>query len=74
MIFVKDNEVIELNYTCKTSQVSYSIADFVGNVLIRGNYDCLDENRIPIKNLTKGAYTLCIVDGDCLTKIRFQKN
>ena len=74
IISVHNNSVLEVNYHCKTNQVSYSIADFVGNVIMRGDYDCLVDNRLDIANLSKGSYTLCIIDGDTLTKIRFQKN
>jgi hypothetical protein len=65
---------IELNYACKTPQVTYSIADFGGNVIKRGNYKCLESNRLPIDDLPEGMYTLCIIDGDQLSKSRFRKN
>ena len=69
-----NNEQLELNYLCKTTQVSYSIADFGGNVIKRGNYSCILENKLIIADLPKGMYTLCIIDGDQLSKTRFQKN
>lgn len=69
-----NNEQLEINYLCKTAQVSYSIADFGGNVIKRGNYNCILENKLPIIDLPKGMYTLCIIDGDQLSKTRFQKN
>jgi hypothetical protein len=69
-----NNDVLEVNYLCKTDQVSYCIADYGGNVLIRGNYTCLKENKLPINSLSKGNYTLCIIDGDQLTKFRFLKD
>jgi hypothetical protein len=69
-----NNNLLEINYLCKTKQVSYCIADFGGNVLKRGNYNCLEENRLAIDCLPKGFYTLCIIDGDDLTKSRFLKD
>ena len=74
IVSVHQNAVLEVNYHCKTNQVSYSIADYVGNVIMRGNYDCLIGNKLDIASLSKGAYTLCIIDGDSLIKTRFQKN
>lgn len=74
IISVQGNSEIELNYLCKTSHVSYSVADYAGNVLMRGNYDCLLGNKLTIETLPKGMFTLCIVDGDSLTKTRFHKN
>jgi len=74
LISKANNEVLELNYLCKTPQVIYSVADFAGNVLMRGSYNCLAHNRLSITALPKGMFTLCIVDGDSLTKARFQKN
>ena len=74
LISILNNEVLEVNYQCKTAQVSYSVADFAGNVLKRGNYNCLEDNKLSIADLPKGFFTLCIVDGDTLTKTRFQKD
>lgn len=74
IISLMNSEVLEINYLCKTKQVSYCIADFGGNVLNRGNYNCLSENKLPINNLPKGIYTLCIIDGDHLTKSGFLKD
>lgn len=74
MLSIVNNAFLQLNYTCKTKHVSYSIADFVGNVIKRGDYNCIQENKLAIDDLPKGAYTLCIVDGDSLTKLRFNKN
>jgi hypothetical protein len=74
MKLLNNEEIIELNYTGKTNQVTFSIADFTGNVLMRGDVKQLPENRIPIGTLKKGLYTLCIVDGDTLIKNRFQKD
>ena len=70
---IKGN-ALELNYSCKTPQVTYSIADFGGNVMKRGNYNCIENNTLIIEELPKGTYTLCIIDGDELCKSRFQKN
>lgn len=69
-----DNSFLELNYQCKTAQVSYSIADYVGNIVLRGSYDCIINNKLEVKDLSKGVYMLCIIDGDSLTKVRFMKN
>jgi len=74
LISIVNNEVLELNYLCKTPQVIYSVADFAGNVLMRGNYNCTESNKLSITGLPKGMFTLCIVDGDSLTKARFQKD
>jgi hypothetical protein len=74
MISAINNNAIELNYDCKTSQVTYSIADFGGNVIKRGNFNCLESNKLPIDDLPGGMYTLCIIDGDQLSKSRFRKN
>lgn len=74
LISVLNNEVLEVNYQCRTAHVSYSVADFAGNVLMRGNYNCLEDNKLSITGLPKGMFTLCIVDGDSLTKTRFQKD
>lgn len=74
MISCIKNDALELNYTCKTPQVTYSIADFGGNVIKRGSYSCVENNKLLIDDLPKGIYTLCIIDGDQLSKSRFQKN
>jgi hypothetical protein len=74
LISIVNNEVLELNYLCKTPQVIYSVADFAGNVLMRGNYNCLENNKLSITGLPKGMFTLCIIDGDSLTKAHFQKD
>ncbi len=69
-----NNRAIELQYLCKTSHVTFSIADFGGNVMKRGDYNSLENNTLIIEELPKGIYTLCIIDGDQLFKMRFQKN
>lgn len=74
MIFSINNNSLELNYLCKTTQVTYSIADFGGNVMKRGDYNCIENNKLIIEELPKGTYTLCIIDGDQLSKKRFEKN
>jgi hypothetical protein len=72
-ILVKeDNNFIKCCYTCKTDQASFCIADFGGNVIVRGNY--ADEMHLSLKELPKGMYTLCIIDGDELIKTRFSKD
>lgn len=73
MIVSNNDKILEINYLCKTEQVTYSIADFVGNVIKRGDFNCLTNNQLLIHDLSKGIYTLCIIDGDCLNKERFQK-
>jgi hypothetical protein len=70
--FIEDKEYLVFNYSCRTSHVTYSVADFGGNVLIRGDFRCLEENKIPIQNLKSGLYTLCIVDGDQLITNRIK--
>lgn len=74
MISSVNNTALELNYQCKTTHVTFSIADFVGNVMKRGDYNCIVNNKLIIEELPKGTYTLCIIDGDQLCKSRFQKN
>ncbi len=72
---LSDNgNTLTINYSGKTTYVTYCIADFSGNVLMRGNFDELKENKISIENLRKGLYTFCIVDGDSLIKNRFLKD
>jgi len=70
--FIEDREYLVFNYACRTSQVTYSVADFGGNVLIRGDFKCLEANKIPIRTLRSGLYTLCIVDGDQLVTNRIK--
>ena len=74
MISSINNNSLELNYQCQTEQVTYSIADFGGNVMKRGDYNCIENNKLIIEELPKGTYTLCIIDGDQLSKKRFEKN
>ncbi len=74
MISSINNDALELNYKCKTTHVTFSIADFGGNVMKRGNYNCIENNKLIIEELPKGSYTLCIIDGDQLAKSRFEKN
>jgi hypothetical protein len=74
LLIENKNEVLELKYSCKTKQVTYSIADYAGNVILRGNIDNDPLKKIPISNLQKGIYTLCIVDGDTLEKNLFLKD
>lgn len=74
MILGINDQSLELNYLCKTPQVTYSIADFGGNVIKRGDYSCIKDNKLLIRELPKGLYTLCIIDGDQLSKARFQKD
>ena len=74
MISSVNNDALELNYRCQTTQVTFSIADFGGNVMKRGNYNCVENNKLIIEELPKGSYTLCIIDGDQLSKSRFEKN
>jgi len=74
MIASINNDTLELNYLCKTPQVTYSIADFGGNVIKRGDYRCIENRMLPIGDLPTGTYTLCIIDGDQLSKSRFRKN
>ncbi|MFL5764613.1 MAG: hypothetical protein ACJ77K_11780 [Bacteroidia bacterium] len=74
MISAITNDKIELNYLCKTPQVTYSIADFGGNVIKRGDFTCIESKTLLIDDLPSGVYTLCIIDGDQLSKSRFRKN
>ncbi len=74
MIVSVSNDALKLNYLCKTPQVTYSISDFGGNVMKRGDFKCIENNLLTIQELPKGSYTLCIIDGDQLSKARFEKN
>ncbi len=74
IIFKISSQDLVINYSCNTPQVSYSIADFGGNVIKRGSYNCIENNTLGIEDLPKGMYTLCIIDGDQLSQARFQKN
>ena len=74
IVSVVDNAKLQLNYTCKTKHVLYSIADFVGNIMKRGDYNCIIDNHLDIEDIPTGIYMLCIIDGDSLTKVRFLKN
>lgn len=68
------SSILEINYLCKTKHVIYSIADFVGNVVKWGNYNCIENNKLEMNNIPKGMYIIFIIDGDSLTKICFIKN
>ncbi len=70
----ENNEELKIDYSPQTEQVTYSVADFVGNVIKRGDYSSLIENKLTIEDLPKGNYMLCIVDGDNLFKTFFSKN
>ena len=74
MISSINNGSLELNYRCKTTHVTFSIADFGGNVMKRGDYNGIANNKLIIEDLPRGTYTLCIIDGDQLSKSRFEKN
>lgn len=74
MLLTDNKEYIESDHMCKTTHATYCIADFGGNVLRRGDYNCGVENKISISDLPAGMYTLCIIDGDSLVKNRFHKD
>jgi hypothetical protein len=74
ILHVINNAALELNYKCRTEAVSFSIADIGGNILRRGTFQAIKDKRLSIETLPKGAYTLCIVDGDQLTKAGFIKS
>ena len=69
-----DNRNLVINYNCKTDHVLFSIADFTGNVMMRGDCHEVVDNTLDISSLPEGMYMLCIIDGDSLIKARFQKN
>ncbi len=69
-----DSHSLVINYNCKTDHVIFSIADFSGNVIMRGNCHEVVDNTLNISSLPQGLYMLCIIDGDSLVKARFQKN
>jgi len=68
------NNELTISYECKTNHVLYSIADFGGNVIKRGDCHSVENNKLSISDLNKGIYMLCIIDGDVLLKRRFEKN
>lgn len=74
IISIVENAVLEVNYLQKNKSVVYSIADFIGNIVQRGNFNEGKNKRLDIQSIPKGMYTLFIIDGDCLTKVRFNKN
>ncbi len=74
LVSVTDNEVLELNYSCRTTRVTYSIADLTGNIVLKGLFNCQEKNSIPIQKLPRGFFMLYIVDGGSLIRTHFQKN
>lgn len=69
-----DNKELRINYECRTDRTVFSIADFDGNVVKRGDCHDVKDGRLDISDLSRGQYTFCIIDGDNLIKARFQKN
>lgn len=69
-----ENAILEVNYHCQTNSVIYSIADIIGNIVKRGDFNCIIDNKLEIHDIPRGSYTLCIIDGDQLTKLRFNKS
>ncbi len=74
LVSITDNEMLELNYSCKTARVTYSIADLTGNIIMTGFYNCEEKTKIPIQKLPRGFFLLYIVDGGSLIRTHFQKN
>jgi len=68
-----NKHALVVNYECATNHVIYSIADYSGNVVARGNCKSVEDNTLDISMLSKGIYMLCIIDGDRLVKARFEK-
>jgi hypothetical protein len=68
-----NKQALVVNYECATDHVLYSIADYSGNVVARGNCNDVENNSLDISMLPKGTYMLCIIDGDSLVKTRFEK-
>ncbi|MBL7884786.1 MAG: hypothetical protein JNL69_12005 [Bacteroidia bacterium] len=66
------NNHLKVNYECQTNHVLFSIADFGGNVVKRGDCASIVDQKIPIESLSKGMYVLCIIDGGELIKTRFE--
>lgn len=74
MLFLENENTLTINYEGITTHVSYCIADFAGNVLMRGEFNEIRDNKISIRSLKSGTYTLCIIDGDSLVKKKFIKD
>ncbi|MCW3085725.1 MAG: hypothetical protein JWP12_3091 [Bacteroidetes bacterium] len=74
LVSVTDNKVLELNYSCRTTRVTYSIADLTGSIILKGLYNCEKPTRIPIEKLPRGFFILYIVDGGSLVRTHFQKD
>jgi len=68
-----NKQALVVNYECATDHVLYSIADYSGNVVARGNCSDVPDHKLDISMLSKGIYILCIIDGDKLVKARFEK-
>lgn len=61
-----NSEALELQYHYNMLQITDSIADFGGNMMKRVNFKCIENNKVSIGELSKGIYTLCIIDEDQL--------
>lgn len=70
---IGDNK-LQINYECKTNHTVFSVADFDGNVVTRGDCHDLEDSCLDISGLSRGHYTFCIIDGEELTKLRFRKD
>jgi hypothetical protein len=71
IITVLDNATLQISYICKTERVRYSIADFIGNVVLTGIFECSIKNIVNIEKLPHGIYFLYMIDGDSYTKEKF---
>ncbi|TND09461.1 MAG: hypothetical protein FD123_1267 [Bacteroidetes bacterium] len=59
-----------LHFRRQTEKTSYSIFDLGGSEVKSGKLEGKDTHQVPVKELVKGIYLLCIIDGDQLYKTR----
>lgn len=59
-----------LQFKRQTEKTTYSIFDLGGSELKSGALTESEHHKIPVHDLTKGVYLLCIIDGDQLYKQR----
>lgn len=63
---------LTLNYKPRTSMAVCTISDVHGRILCSGKLEGKDTLTHCIKELQKGIYSLCIVDGEDMIKKQFR--
>ena len=63
---------LTLNYKPRTSMAVCSVSDVHGSILCTGKLNENDTMTHCIKDLQKGIYILCIVDGEDMIKKQFR--